>query len=735
MAKKKEKKAGKRMKKKELSKAVLDFFHAKQDEVISLKYIFSELKLTTHPLKMLCMDILSDLLADDYITEVDKNKYKLNNHGIEMTGTFQRKSNGKNSFIPEGGGDPIFVAERNSAHAMNNDKVRIAFYAKRRGCEAEGEVIEILQRANDTFVGTLEVEKSYAFLVTENRTLANDIFIPKDKLKGGKTGDKAVVKVTEWPDKAKNPIGQVLDILGKAGDNTTEMHAILAEFGLPYVYPQSVEKAADKIPAEISAEEIARREDFRKVTTFTIDPKDAKDFDDALSIRPLKDGLWEVGVHIADVTHYVKEGSIIDKEAEKRATSVYLVDRTIPMLPERLCNFICSLRPNEEKLAFSAIFDITEKGEVRDSRIVHTVIESDRRFTYEEAQQIIETKEGDFKDEILMLDTIAKALREKRFTAGAINFDRYEVKFEIDEKGKPISVYFKESKDANKLVEEFMLLANRTVAEKIGKAPKGKKPKVLPYRIHDLPDPEKLDNLAQFIARFGYRLRTSGTKTDVSKSINHLLDDIQGKKEENLIETVSIRAMQKARYSTHNIGHYGLAFDYYTHFTSPIRRYPDLQIHRIIKENLHGGLKQTRFKHYQNLLPEVAKHTSTTERRADDAERDTDKVKMVEYMEKHMGEEFDGVISGMTAWGMYVELPSTIEGMVSVTSLRDGYYIYDENHYEMVNETTGRTFKLGQKVTVKVVATNKILRTIDFELSEGEWENGRTKKRKPTDFQ
>ena len=574
MAKKKEKKAGKRMKKKELSKAVLDFFHAKQDEVISLKYIFSELKLTTHPLKMLCMDILSDLLADDYITEVDKNKYKLNNHGIEMTGTFQRKSNGKNSFIPEGGGDPIFVAERNSAHAMNNDKVRIAFYAKRRGCEAEGEVIEILQRANDTFVGTLEVEKSYAFLVTENRTLANDIFIPKDKLKGGKTGDKAVVKVTEWPDKAKNPIGQVLDILGKAGDNTTEMHAILAEFGLPYVYPQSVEKAADKIPAEISAEEIARREDFRKVTTFTIDPKDAKDFDDALSIRPLKDGLWEVGVHIADVTHYVKEGSIIDKEAEKRATSVYLVDRTIPMLPERLCNFICSLRPNEEKLAFSAIFDITEKGEVRDSRIVHTVIESDRRFTYEEAQQIIETKEGDFKDEILMLDTIAKALREKRFTAGAINFDRYEVKFEIDEKGKPISVYFKESKDANKLVEEFMLLANRTVAEKIGKAPKGKKPKVLPYRIHDLPDPEKLDNLAQFIARFGYRLRTSGTKTDVSKSINHLLDDIQGKKEENLIETVSIRAMQKARYSTHNIGHYGLAFDYYTpvsytHLTLP----------------------------------------------------------------------------------------------------------------------------------------------------------------------
>lgn len=714
MAKKKEKKAGKRMKKKELSKAVLDFFHAKQDEVISLKYIFSELKLTTHPLKMLCMDILSDLLADDYITEVDKNKYKLNNHGIEMTGTFQRKSNGKNSFIPEGGGDPIFVAERNSAHAMNNDKVRIAFYAKRRGCEAEGEVIEILQRANDTFVGTLEVEKSYAFLVTENRTLANDIFIPKDKLKGGKTGDKAVVKVTEWPDKAKNPIGQVLDILGKAGDNTTEMHAILAEFGLPYVYPQSVEKAADKIPAEISAEEIARREDFRKVTTFTIDPKDAKDFDDALSIRPLKDGLWEVGVHIADVTHYVKEGSIIDKEAEKRATSVYLVDRTIPMLPERLCNFICSLRPNEEKLAFSAIFDITEKGEVRDSRIVHTVIESDRRFTYEEAQQIIETKEGDFKDEILILDTIAKALREKRFTAGAINFDRYEVKFEIDEKGKPISVYFKESKDANKLVEEFMLLANRTVAEKIGKAPKGKKPKVLPYRIHDLPDPEKLDNLAQFIARFGYRLRTSGTKTDVSKSINHLLDDIQGKKEENLIETVSIRAMQKARYSTHNIGHYGLAFDYYTHFTSPIRRFPDMMVHRLVTRYMDGGRSVSETK-YEDLCD----HSSNMEQIAANAERASIKYKQVEFMSERLGQTYDGVISGVTEWGLYVELnENKCEGMIPIRDLDDDYYEFDEKNYCLRGRRKNRIYSLGDAITVKVARANLEKKQLDFALVE-----------------
>ena len=712
MAKKKEKKAGKRMKKKELANILMDFFHTKQEEVISLKYLFAELHLTTHPLKMLCMDILADMLADDYITEVDKNKYKLNNHGIEMTGTFQRKSNGKNSFIPEGGGEPIFIAERNSAHAMNNDKVKIAFFAKRKHHDAEGEVIEILERANDTFVGTLEVEKSYAFLVTENRTLANDIFIPKDKLKGGKTGDKAVVKVIEWPDKAKNPIGQVIDILGKAGDNTTEMHAILAEFGLPYVYPQAVEKAADKIPAEITAEEIARREDFRKVTTFTIDPKDAKDFDDALSIRKLKDNLWEVGVHIADVTHYVKEGSIIDKEAEKRATSVYLVDRTIPMLPERLCNFLCSLRPHEEKLAFSVIFDITEKGDVKNSRVVHTVIYSDRRFTYEEAQQIIETKNGDFKDEVLMLDTIAKALREKRFAAGAINFDRYEVKFEIDEKGKPVSVYFKESKDANKLVEEFMLLANRTVAEQIGRVPKGKKAKVLPYRIHDLPDPEKLDNLNQFIARFGYKLRTSGTKTDISKSINHLLDDIQGKKEENLIETVSIRAMQKARYSTHNIGHYGLAFDYYTHFTSPIRRFPDMMVHRLVTKYLDGGRSVSESK-YEDLCD----HSSNMEQIAANAERASIKYKQVEFMSERVGQTYDGVISGVTEWGLYVELnENKCEGMIPMRDLDDDYYEFDEKNYCLRGRRKNHTYSQGDAITVKVARANLEKKQLDFAL-------------------
>ena len=548
--KKKEKKGGKHLKKKELVEILLNYFRTKPNEAFSLKQLFQALKLTTHPGKMLCIDVVEEMLEDNFLIEIEKGRYKINDKGQILTGTFVRKSNGKNSFIPEEGGEPIFIAERNSAHAMNNDKVKVTLCAKRKKHQLEAQVIEILEHANETFVGVLKVSKNYAFLLTETSTLANDIFIPKDKLKGGKNGDKAIVRITEWPEEAKNPFGEVIDILGKAGDNTTEMHAILAEYGLPYVYPQAVEAAAEKLSADITPEDYAEREDFRDVVTFTIDPKDAKDFDDALSIRTLKPGLWEVGVHIADVSHYVKEGSIIDKEAAKRATSVYLVDRTIPMLPERLCNFICSLRPDEEKLAYSVIFEMNEKAEVKNYRIRHTVIKSNRRFTYEEAQQIIETGEGDYKEEVLQLNRLAQILREKRMAAGSINFDRCEVKFEIDETGKPLSVYFKVSKEANKLIEEFMLLANKTVAEYVGKVPKNKKPKVLPYRIHDLPDPDKLDNLNQFIARFGYKIRTGGSKAEVSKSINHLLGEIEGKKEQNLIETVALRAMQKARYSS-----------------------------------------------------------------------------------------------------------------------------------------------------------------------------------------
>lgn len=712
--KKKEKKGGKRMKKKELVELIISYFRNKPGDTFTLKQLFQGLHLTTHPLKMLCVDTIEEMLEDNFLIETEKGRYRINDKGQILVGVFQRKSNGKNQFIPEDGGEPIFIAERNSAHAMNNDKVKISLCAKRKHQKVEGQVIEIMEHANTTFVGTLKVSKNYAFLLTESNTLANDIFIPKEKLKGGKDGDKAVVKITEWPDNAKNPFGQVIDVLGKAGDNTTEMHAILAEYGLPYTYPQTVEAAAEKISAEITEEDYAEREDMRDVVTFTIDPKDAKDFDDALSIRQLKPGLWEVGVHIADVSHYVKEGSIIDKEAVKRATSVYLVDRTIPMLPERLCNFICSLRPDEEKLAYSVIFEMNEKAEVKDYRIRHTVIKSNRRFTYEEAQQTIETGQGEYKEEILELNRLAQILRERRLTAGAINFDRCEVKFEIDENGKPLSVYFKESKEANKLIEEFMLLANRTVAEHIGKVPKNKKPKVFPYRIHDLPDPDKLDNLSQFIARFGYKIRTGGSKVEVSKSINRLLNDIEGKKEQNLIETVSLRAMQKARYSIYNIGHYGLAFDFYTHFTSPIRRYPDLMVHRLLTRYLAGG-RTAQADKYENLC----EHSSAMEQTAASAERASIKYKQVEFMSERIGVVYDGVVSGVTEWGLYVEVnENKCEGMIPMRDLGDDFYEFDEKNYCLIGRRHHQKFSLGDPLKIKVARANLEKKQLDFVLAD-----------------
>ena len=714
MTKRKEKKAGKHIKKSELAELLMTWMQMRPGEDFALKQIFRGLNLTTHPLKMLCVDILNDMAEDDFLQVMENGHFKLNNHGIILTGTFQRKSNGKNSFVPDDGSEPIFIAERLSGHAMHGDKVKVSLTAKRRGRKVEGEVIEIIERAKETFVGTLKVDKYYAFLLTEDRTLANDIFIPRDMLKGGKNGDKAVVKVIEWPQDAKNPIGKVMDVLGQAGDNTTEMHAILAEFGLPYVYPKAVETAADKISDVITPEDYAEREDFRKITTFTIDPKDAKDFDDALSIRPLKPGLWEVGVHIADVTHYVKEGSCIDKEAEKRATSVYLVDRTIPMLPERLCNMLCSLRPNEEKLAYSAIFEMNDKAEVKNTRIVKTVIKSDRRFTYEEAQAIIETGEGEYKEEILKLNEMAQILRKNRMASGAVDFDRVEVRFEIDEKGKPLSVYFKESKEANKLIEEFMLLANRTVAECIGKVPKNKKAKVFPYRIHDLPDPDRLENLNWFVNRFGYKIRTSGSKTEVSKSLNKLLSDVRGKKEQNLVEMVSLKAMQKAKYSTHNIGHYGLAFDYYTHFTSPIRRFPDMMVHRLLARYLAGGRTAMEAK-YEDLC----EHSSEMEQIAANAERASIKYKQVEFMGERMGEEFDGTISGVTEWGLYVEInENKCEGMIPMRELDDDYYDFDEKAYCLTGRRYHKKYSLGDPIRIKVVRANLERKQLDFALVE-----------------
>ena len=694
---------------------ILSMFREFPNNKFSLKHLASASGGATKEGRRETLEILDRLFEEGIVEECAREKYRLTqNHLPHYEGVADMAPSGSVYVKVEGQESDIFVNQRNAANALNGDRVEVVVMHRGRNGQLEGEITRIIERNRKPYVGVAEVGAHQIFVRADSRRMPMDIYLSKRTYPDVRDGEKVVVRIADWLPGSKSPVGELVERLGMAGNNDTEMHAILAEFGLPYVYPKSVETAADKIPAEISAEEIAKREDFRKVTTFTIDPKDAKDFDDALSIRKLKEGLWEVGVHIADVTHYVKEGGIIDKEAEKRATSVYLVDRTIPMLPERLCNFICSLRPNEEKLAFSVIFNITEKGEVKDSRIVHTVINSDRRFTYEEAQQIIETKEGDFKEEVLTLDTIAKALREKRFSAGAINFDRYEVKFEIDEKGKPISVYFKESKDANKLVEEFMLLANRTVAEKVGRVPKNKKAKVLPYRIHDLPDPEKLENLSQFIARFGYKVRTSGTKTDISKSINHLLDDIHGKKEENLIETVSIRAMQKARYSTHNIGHYGLAFEYYTHFTSPIRRFPDMMVHRLLTKYINGGRSVSEAK-YEDLCD----HSSNMEQIAANAERASIKYKQVEFMSERLGQIYDGVISGVTEWGLYVELnENKCEGLVPIRDLDDDYYEFDEKNYCLRGRRKNKIYSLGDAITVRVARANLEKKQLDFELIE-----------------
>ena len=725
-----------RLKKKNAAQMLSDLFSKEPDREFDVKELFKILKANNHPAKMTVVDALRDLVLDDYISTDGNGHYRNAVLSNVMVGTFQRKRNGRNSFIPDDGGKSILVCERNSLHALDGDRVRVTMLARRAGHTREAEVSEILERKNDTFVGELQVEKGYGFLVTESRSLATDIFIPKDKLKGGQNGDKAVVKIVEWPTDSKSPIGKVVGILGRQGENNAEMHAILAQYGLPYSYPERVEKAADAIDPGITPEEIAKREDFREVTTFTIDPHDAKDFDDALSIRPLGKGLWEIGVHIADVSHYVKEGDIIDREAQKRATSVYLVDRTIPMLPERLCNFICSLRQDEEKLAYSTIFTLNEKAEIQDWHLAHTVIRSNRRFTYEEVQSVLERNgeasqadlnlpgdhpeplpkgsapEGEYATELITLNRLAKQLREQRFKNGAIGFDRSEVRFEVDEKGHPISTYVKVAKDANKLVEEFMLLANKSVAEKIAVVPKGKKPKVFPYRIHDVPDPEKMEKLAAFIARFGYKIRTDGTKTEVSKSLNRLLEDVKGKKEEDVVELVALRAMMKARYSTHNIGHYGLMFKYYTHFTSPIRRYPDTMVHRLLTRYAEGGRSVNQQK-YEDLCI----HASDMEQLATTAERASIKYKQVEFMGDRIGQEFDGTVSGVTEFGLYVEVDeNSCEGMIPLRMLLDDYYEFDERNFCLVGRRYHKRYSLGDKVRIRVERANLERRQLDFAL-------------------
>ena len=731
----KDKKGGKRLTKKQLAEQLTSFFQSQPNETYSFKEIFRALKLKTHPAKMLAVDVMEEMAWDDFLAKVGDSAYTLNTKGQVQEGTFIRKANGKNTFQPDDGGTPVFVSERNSMAALNGDHVKVQYMARRQNHIKEAMVIEILQRKKDTFVGKLRVEKDIAFLVTQENLFIHDILIPKKKLRGGTTGDRALVKITQWPDaNHKNLMGEVVDVLGAAGDNDVEMNTILAQYGLPYKYPKRVEDAAEKISAEITEQDFKEREDFRNVWTCTIDPKDAKDFDDALSIRRLeKEGLWEVGVHIADVSHYVKEGDIIDREAQQRATSVYLVDRTIPMLPERLCNFICSLRPNEEKLAFSCIFNLDNDANVKAYRIVHTVIKSNRRYAYEEAQQLLEDNgvvdgtgepapkpgkdgyKGEYAEEIITLDRLAKLLRARRFKGGSVKFDSEELHFDVDNTGKPLRCYFKRSKDANKLIEEFMLLANKTVAESIGKTVKGKKAKTLPYRVHDNPDPQKFENLREFSAKFGYKLKSSSTKGATARALNKLMDEVQGTREEKVIQTIALRSMMKAKYTTHNIGHFGLAFDYYTHFTSPIRRYPDTMVHRLITRYQNGGRSANK-DHYE----ELCEHCSDMELVAQNAERDSIKYKMVEFMGEHIGECYDAHISGIQSFGIYAEIDENhCEGMIPMRDLDDDYYDFDEKNYCLVGRRRHHVYQLGDPIRIKVAKANLERKQLDFTLDDG----------------
>lgn len=710
--------------KQEMVNRTVNFFEKNPNSVFNNRQIANEIALSSMAQRKMLTVILDTLVAQEYLDEPSTGKYRLSNQHGTVVGKLERHAGGKIYLVPEDGGEEVFILDKYLNKSIVGDTVRVRLFATKKGQAPEGQVVELLQRGRDTYIGKLDVKSNYAFLMVDSKLLSNDIFIPIDKLNGGKSGDKAAVRIVAWENRDRNPVGEVVEILGASGENETEMHAILMEYGLPYSYPQAIEELADQIPEEIPEEEIKKRLDMRQVPTFTIDPADAKDFDDALSIRKLENGNWEVGVHIADVTHYVKEGDIINQEGYKRATSVYLVDRTVPMLPERLSNKLCSLRPNEEKLCFSVVFELDEKANVLKYNIVHTVINSDRRFTYEEAQQVIETGQGDMKEEILTLDKLAKKLRERRFKEGAIAFDREEVRFEIDEKGKPLSVYFKISQDANKLIEEFMLLANRTVAEHIGKIKSGShahkgndkesKAKTFVYRIHDQPDSEKLTNLSQFISKFGYKLKTTGKNKEISTSINHLLTEVQGKREQNLIETIAVRSMAKAEYSTENIGHYGLAFEYYTHFTSPIRRYPDMMVHRLLDRYAEGGKSADK-----NEYEEYCKHCSEMEQLAATAERASIKYKQVEYMQDKVGKTFAGVVSGIQEWGIYVELnENKCEGMIPIRDLDDDYYSFDEKNYCLIGRKTHKTYQLGDEVVVRVKKTNLDKKQMDFEMLE-----------------
>jgi ribonuclease R len=662
--------------------------------------------------KML-IQALGNLKAEQKLLEPQRGVFSLSEATTHLQGKISFARSGVAFVIIEGMEQDVFISPRNNKHSLDGDIVKVVIFSSKKGKRPEGEVIEIVERKRETFVGVLELSRKHAFVVPDNSKISVDIFIPLDKLNGAENGQKVIAKMTDWPKTADSPFGEITEILGMPGEMETEMHAILSEYGLPYEFPEEVQQAADQMDTTITADEISKRRDMREVTTFTIDPEDAKDFDDALSLQTLDDGWHEIGIHIADVSHYLQPGTTLDNEAYERGTSVYLVDRVVPMLPEVLSNQACSLRPNEEKLCFSAIFEMNDEGSIRKQWFGRTVILSDRRFTYEEAQEIIEGKEGDMQSEILLMDSMAKKMRAARMTEGAITFDKVEVKFRLDENSHPTGVFFKISKDANKLIEEFMLLANRKVAEFIGKQETLKKSFV--YRVHDDPDDEKLNNFSQFLKKFGYNLRL-GSRKIISESLNKILEEVKGKGEANMVETLAIRSMSKAIYTTENIGHYGLSFDYYTHFTSPIRRYPDVLVHRLLQEYLDGG-KATD----QEKLEFKCKHTSEREKTAAEAERSSIKYMQVEYMRDKVGHVFDGVISGVTDYGMFVELTeSRCEGLIRIANIEDDFYVFDEKNYCIKGNLSGNTFQLGDTLRVRVKNADLIRKQLDFELAIGE---------------
>ena len=712
--------------KREIQRIARLVFDANEGHVLSYKQVCHAFGKTTMGQKRMIYQALSEMAQLGELQELEPGRFtRGGSEGNTLEGRFDCRA-GRPSFIPEDTElDPISLSDRSCAHALHGDRVRLAFRRTRKGEIKAARIIEILERREAIYVGALQKSRGYSFFVTNNKELRQDVFIPDDKCLGATSRDKVVVRILDWDARAKNPRGEVIDVLGKSGENSTEMHAILAEFGLPYKYPEEVERAAKELSGEITSEELAQREDFRGVLTCTIDPRDAKDFDDALSFRPLSGDRYEVGVHIADVSHYVQPGGIIDDEAYRRATSVYLVDRTIPMLPERLSNFLCSLRPDEDKYAYSCIFTLDAEAQLVSARIARTVIRSTRRFSYEEAQEIIDTGQGDHAEAILTLHQLAQKLRARRFEKGSIAFDRPEVRFELDKDGKPIAVHIKESKPAHQLIEEFMLLANRTVAEHISDASrqditpalhlKKRTPPTFVYRIHEAPDEEKLRSLSEFVARMGYKLRTEGGAEAVTQSLNKLLNDIKGKPEENMISMLAIRSMAKARYTTAHIGHYGLGFESYTHFTSPIRRYPDLMVHRLLTRYLIEGKESADV----SSTEEQCDHASDMESVAANAERSSIKYKQVEYMIPQLGQTFTGVITGLADWGIYVELDENkCEGLVPARDLEDDYYEYDETSFSLVGRHTGRRFRLGDQLEVTVAQADLARRQLDFALAE-----------------